>query len=173
MTVARGGDSSLTDAASGGRLSIEAGTLAFSGDVRLSSGQVSLSAERGDLTLDAGARIDVSGRTVGTGAAGSDGGTIALRAAQGDVVLNPSARLDLGGSRGGSLEMTAAGGRSSRAASPPKAQRHRAVSAWTRGRRKPLPNGPPCLRNWRLPVSAIPWACGCAKEISRWRQGRA
>ena len=110
VTVARAGDSSLTDAALGGRLSIEAGTLAFSGDVRLPSGQVSLSAERGDLNLDAGARIDVSGRTVGSGAAGSDGGTIALRAAQGDVVLNPSARLDLGGSRGGSLEVRAAGG---------------------------------------------------------------
>ncbi|WP_045223263.1 filamentous haemagglutinin family protein [Methyloterricola oryzae] len=109
VSVARSGEASPAAPALGGRLDIAAGNLAFSGNVRLPSGQVRLSVERGNLSLDAGTRIDVSGRAVGADAVLSDGGSIALSAAAGDVFLNPSASLELGGSRGGGLEVQASG----------------------------------------------------------------
>ena len=173
VTVARAGDSSLTDAALGGRLSIEAGTLAFSGNVRLPSGQVSLSVDSGSLNLDAGARIDVSGRTVGLARPGVTAGTLPCGPPEGDVVLNPSARLDLGGSRGGSLELTAAG--RAKLAGSVAAEGTTAPGSFRldQGTAKTPAEWSALFAQLAASGFGDTLACGCAKEISMWRPGRA
>ena len=112
--VLSGGSSGATSSAAGlgARLAMTADKLRAATRIDLPSGALKLTAVTGNLNLDSGAFLDVSGREVKLGDTRleTDGGSIALTSEAGRIGLAAGATLKLGGERGGTLEIAAPGG---------------------------------------------------------------
>lgn len=92
----------------GARLSLTADQINSSMNVRLPSGAILMEALKGDLTLSAGAILDVAGREVKLGQKTllTDGGLIGLKADLGQITLAEQSSLLLSGQNAGELAVT-------------------------------------------------------------------
>lgn len=104
-----------TDAPNGGvgaRLGLTGASVQHAGRLRLPSGQITLAATSGDVSLQAGSVLDTASmwQAFGSGGRASPAGSIALRADAGDVTVLAGAQIDLRGREGadaGRLELSA------------------------------------------------------------------
>jgi hypothetical protein len=100
-----GGDAQAALAAAtglGARLTLEAATIDYTGNIVLPSGQVTLNAD-GAIALNSGARIDVAGRdvTFASKRIGTSGGGIRVESETADISVNTGAELDVSGANSG------------------------------------------------------------------------
>ncbi len=117
LTVSGGdADALLPDEAGlGALLTLDAGSIDYTGNVVLPSGTVTLSAQ-GDVVLNSGAVIDVAGREVSfdSVSVATPGGDIRLRSQSADVALHAGTALDVSAAAGvadaGRIEILAPGG---------------------------------------------------------------
>ena len=98
-----GGDASSSVPDTGGALAIEAGSIDLGTGISTAGGTVSLHATTGDVRLDGGASIDVSGVALPFNdvTVPMRGGTVTLQADVGNVAMADGSRIDLSGATGG------------------------------------------------------------------------
>ncbi|HLF95732.1 MAG TPA: filamentous hemagglutinin N-terminal domain-containing protein, partial [Methylococcaceae bacterium] len=87
----------------GARFSLTADEIRHAGNILLPSGVVELTADSGNLTLEGGSAIDVSGRELDFAdlKVYSSAGKVKLAAANGDVTVADTAKIDLSGHQNG------------------------------------------------------------------------
>jgi filamentous hemagglutinin family protein len=100
MTVGYNGNAGLpVFEAVGGTVGLSAASLSYGGNIRMTGGTVTLAARDGDLTLNAGSKIDVTGGTAVffDVSQGIPAGTVNLISDRGDIDLAAGAVVDVSG----------------------------------------------------------------------------
>jgi len=106
-----GGENSSWTSGLGASWAIKGDSITSNGRFDLPSGILKLTALQGDIALNSGSRIDVSGRSVTFGnlTKYSPAGSVLLSSALGNISLAESASINLAGARNGSNQVSDAG----------------------------------------------------------------